>query len=177
MTTRQTVTVCVIAGAVLGSLAVAHGAGLRVNTTSSVPIGLWEIAAGRMRPARGDVVAVCLPAEPARQAEERNYVAAGDCPDGVEPLVKPVAAIGGDLVVVSTGGITVNGVSVANTVPLTQDEAGRALRSVMPGSYRVAPAELWLASGHNPRSFDSRYFGAVPIANVLGVARPLWVFP
>jgi type IV secretory pathway protease TraF len=37
------------------------------------------------------------------------------------------------------------------------------------------PGQVWLLSGHDPRSFDSRYFGAIPTANVRGVARPLWV--
>jgi type IV secretory pathway protease TraF len=38
------------------------------------------------------------------------------------------------------------------------------------------PADtVWLLSGHDPRSFDSRYFGAVPAASIQGIARPIWV--
>ena len=44
------------------------------------------------------------------------------------------------------------------------------------GAYPVAPKEVWLLSGHDPRSFDSRYFGPVPEAkSVQGIARPVWV--
>ena len=43
------------------------------------------------------------------------------------------------------------------------------------GAYQVKPGEVWLLSGHDPRSFDSRYFGSVPAVNVQGVARPVWV--
>jgi type IV secretory pathway protease TraF len=39
----------------------------------------------------------------------------------------------------------------------------------------VPPGQVWLLSGHDSRSFDSRYFGPVPVANVQGVARPVWV--
>ena len=119
---------------------------------------------------------VCLPDGAAlRQAMQRGYIASGACPDGAEPLVKPVAAVTGDLVTVSANGISVNATQVANTAALAQDEAGRLLHPMAARSYRVAPNELWLLSGRNPRSFDSRYFGAVPVANVLGVAHPLWV--
>jgi conjugative transfer signal peptidase TraF len=91
--------------------------------------------------------------------------------------VKPVAAVAGDLVTVTSQGVAVDGKPVANTKPFAEDEAGRPLRPVPIGVYRVAPGEVWLLSGHDPRSFDSRYFGAVPAANVTGVARPIWVVP
>jgi type IV secretory pathway protease TraF len=39
----------------------------------------------------------------------------------------------------------------------------------------VGSGDIWVLSGHDPRSFDSRYFGPVPVANVQGEARPLWV--
>ena len=125
---------------------------------------------------RGEIVVVCLPnTAPVRMAEERGYIPSGHCPGGSEPLLKPVAATAGDVVVVSTAGLTVNGRAVQDTAPLVQDSAGRPLRPVPAGAYPVAPGEVWLLSGHDPRSFDSRYFGSVPGANVLGVAWPVWV--
>jgi type IV secretory pathway protease TraF len=36
--------------------------------------------------------------------------------------------------------------------------------------------ELFLLSNTNPASFDSRYFGPIDTAAVLGVARPLWTW-
>jgi conjugative transfer signal peptidase TraF len=161
---------------VLAALAAAYQAGLRVNTTPSMPIGLWAIESVRTVLTRGDVVTVCLQDGAAlRQAMQRGYIATGTCPRGAEPLVKPVAAVSGDLVTVSAKGMSVNTSPIGNTAPLMRDEAGRVLHPVPAGPYRVAPDELWLLSGHDPRSFDSRYFGAVPLANVLGVAHPLWV--
>jgi type IV secretory pathway protease TraF len=44
------------------------------------------------------------------------------------------------------------------------------------GTYQVPPGEIWTVSSYSPESFDSRYFGPVPLANVRGRARPLLVF-
>ncbi len=176
MMQRHHVAICAIAGTVLGVLAVAHAAGLRVNATPSMPVGLWMVTATSFSPWRGEIVAVCLPTgDQAREAFHRGYIAAGSCPGGTEPLVKPIAAISGDVVVVSAAGIAVNNAPIANTAPLGRDDAGRTLQPVPAGLYRVPPGELWLLSGHDPRSFDSRYFGAIPIASLRGTARPIWV--
>ena len=177
MTRRLAPALCAVAGTVLAVLTAAHAAGLRMNLTASMPIGLWRIAPAHTL-ARGEIVAVCLPDGSALHlALQRSYIAAGSCPSGAEPLVKPVAAIGGDLAVISETGISVNGAIVPNSAPLAADEAGRPLQRMPAGSYRVASGEVWLLSSHDPRSFDSRYFGAVPIANVQGIACPLWVLP
>jgi conjugative transfer signal peptidase TraF len=176
MMRRHHAAICAVVGTVLGVFAVAQAAGLRVNATPSMPVGLWMVTATSMSPGRGDIIAVCLPdSGPAREAFDRGYIAAGSCPGGAELLVKPVAAISGDLVAVSAAGIAVNDAPIANSAPLGRDEAGRPLQSVPAGLYRVPPGELWLLSGHDPRSFDSRYFGAVPIAGIRGIARPIWV--
>jgi type IV secretory pathway protease TraF len=39
---------------------------------------------------------------------------------------------------------------------------------------RLVEGELFLLSRTNPASFDSRYFGPITVADVLGIARPLW---
>jgi len=126
---------------------------------------------------RGEFVTLCLPdTVPIREAAARGYIPTGNCPDGHEPLVKPIAAVAGDLVTVTPQGIAVDGQPVENTAQLAQDSAGRPLRPIPAGAYPVMPGQVWLLSGHDPRSFDSRYFGPIPAVNVRGVARPLWVF-
>jgi type IV secretory pathway protease TraF len=37
----------------------------------------------------------------------------------------------------------------------------------------VASDEVWLFGFNNPRSWDSRYFGPVPVANVMGTLSPV----
>lgn len=175
MRARQGVAVpAVVAGVILAVLAASAAAGVRVNLTPSMPRGLWWVVDAPI--SRGTVVVACLPDQAGtREAARRGYLRAGSCPGGTEPLVKPLAAIAGDVVTVTKRGLAVNSVPLPGTAPLAEDETGRALQAVPAGSYRVAAGEVWLLSGHDPRSYDSRYFGAVPAANVQGVARPLWV--
>lgn len=175
---RRTALASGVAGALLaGTLVTARLVGIRVNDTASMPRGLWQISTVAAPLRRGEVVAVCLPVTtPVREAAARGYLSAGNCAGGYEPLVKPVAAVAGDLVTVTPQGVVVDGQPVENTAPLVRDSAGRPLRPVPTGAYPVMAGQVWLLSGHDRRSFDSRYFGPVPAANVQGVARPVWVF-
>lgn len=160
----------------MGTLAGAQALGLRVNTTSSMPMGLWRVepVAGEMR--RGDIVTVCPPDAPStRQAAARGYISTGPCPGSFALLVKPLAAVAGDVVTVTPAGISVNGEAQHGTAQLDKDSAGRDLQPVQAGVYQVPASRVWLLSGHDARSFDSRYFGPVPVENVQAVARPVWV--
>jgi conjugative transfer signal peptidase TraF len=162
--------------ALMLGIALAGVAGLRVNATASMPRGIWRVEAPGPQVERGEIVSVCLPESAAiREAARRGYIPVGACPGGYEPLVKPVAAIAGDLVSVTAHGIAVNGEPVADTAQLDEDSDGRPLRPIPAGVYSVPAGAVWLLSGHDPRSFDSRYFGAVPTANIQGIARPVWV--
>lgn len=173
---RRTRASAAVGTVVMIALMGANAAGLRVNSTPSMPLGLWRVVEDRSPLQRGEIVAVCPPDTAAvRVGVERGYIPSGRCPGGYEPLVKPVVAAEGDIVAVSGAGVTVDGQAVQDTAPLAQDSAGRALQPYPPGAYPVAPGEIWLLSGHDPRSFDSRYFGPVPAANVRGIARPVWV--
>ena len=133
--------------------------GLRLNTSPSLPVGLYRTTSD---PA-ANLVEFC-PAEPfANLAIERGYRSAGNCPDGAAPLLKPVVAKPGDIVEVSARGIVVNGRSIPNTAPIAADTKGRLLLPWPKGRYVVKPGTVWVASSFHVRSFDSRYFGPVSI--------------
>jgi conjugative transfer signal peptidase TraF len=153
-----------------------HRAGLWINTTDSMPMGLWRQTANQA-PRAGDVVLLCLPANPATElGQARGYIAPGPCPTGQEVLLKPIAAGAGDVVTVSPAAVTVNGHAIANSAQLPEDSRGRPLPAYPAGTYRVPAGEIWLVSPHNRRSFDSRYFGPVPASLVRSTVRPVWVF-
>jgi conjugative transfer signal peptidase TraF len=172
----------------LGRIAIAGGcillcglsgavqAGFRVNLTPSMPKGLWHV-----QPVatvhRGDTVVVCAPPLETSEGLERGYIGAGGCPGGSEPLLKPVAAVAGDVVSVGRDVVAVNGQALPDVVPLTHDSAGRPLFGVAPGNYRVRDGEVWVVSSHVPNSWDSRYWGAVSLAGIQGRAEPVWVAP
>jgi conjugative transfer signal peptidase TraF len=165
---RWAIAVSVTGVLMMATLAAGEATGLRFNVTASMPRGLWRAGAGEPIE-RGEIVTVCPPDRAdIREAAQRGYIPTGVCSGGYEPLLKPVAAVAGDLVTVTPQGITVDGQLVANTAPLAEDEAGRKLHPIPVGAYRVAPGEVWLLSGHDQRSFDSRYFGSVTSRAVCG---------
>lgn len=152
----------------------AYALGYRLNMTSSVPIGVYHIKTdGRFE--RGQIVALCPPDNAAIQlGRDRGYVLDGyACPGGYRPLFKPVAAMAGDVVTVAAEGISVNGRLLPNTKARAKDGEGRPLPVVARGSYPVLPGQVWVISTYNARSYDGRYFGAVPVKGVVGVAEPI----
>jgi conjugative transfer signal peptidase TraF len=163
----------VIAGAIL----VARSSSYRINESPSLPVGLWQVARLSRTPRTGDVVSFCPPDTPAfQEARRRGYLGWGLCDSGFEPLLKTIAATKGDVVIATADGITVNGQLIENSKPIAADRAGRTLPQS--SAFGVVPeGMIWVISSYNALSFDSRYFGPVPAANVLGIAKPIVVSP
>ena len=147
-------------------------AGLRVNLSGSMPIGLYRVRSGP--PVKGAMVLACLPADVAVFARSRGYVPNGRCPGSTAPIGKVVLAMAGDSVEVTAEGLLLNGRPVRNTRPLAVDAAGRSLRRFPDGTYIVAQDEVWLYSPYSTRSFDSRYFGPLHVSSIRSRVLPLW---
>lgn len=147
-------------------------AGVRINTSSSLPLGLYA----RTQNASAVLVEFC-PAEPfASISRDRGYRVPGfACPDGAVPLLKPVIARAGDVVEVSSSGIAVNGQLLPNTSPLRTDAAHRPLIAWPDGSYKVRSGTIWVASTYSRASYDSRYIGPVDEKLIRGRLKPLWL--
>jgi conjugative transfer signal peptidase TraF len=149
-------------GVSVGAFQLCGFLGLRINTSPSLPMGLYVTTAG----SAANLVEFC-PAEPfAALAIIRGYHDSGICLDGAAPLLKPVVARPGDVVELSTRGISVNGALLSNTAPLSKDTKGRPLKAWPFGRYVVAAGTVWVASSYHPRSFDSRYFGPISAAAI-----------
>lgn len=132
------------------------------NASASMPTGLYRVDVGR-RPATGDLALIDPPERVASLLAARGYL-----PRGV-PLLKRVVAAEGALVCRSGAFVTVDGVGAARA--LDRDRMGRPLPRWI-GCRRLQRGELFLL-GDAPDSFDSRYFGALPAAAVIGTAHPL----
>ncbi|WP_420404226.1 conjugative transfer signal peptidase TraF [Nisaea sp.] len=132
------------------------------NASASVAVGLYRVVSGA--PERGDFVFVRLPKSIEKLAAIRGYLPAG------VPLIKRIAATAGDDVCAINGAIIVNGEIVARQ--RKADRAGRPLprwnecRELVQGEFFLL--------GDAPDSFDSRYFGPVTSAQVIGRLAPLW---
>lgn len=151
---------------------VAAVCGVRINTSSSIPLGLYVVTCI----SNAKLIEFC-PSEPfATQSSERGYRTHGlSCPDGAVPILKPIVASEGDIVVVSLDGIQVNGQTLPQTAPLTADRAGRQLQPWPFGKYRVGPGEVWVASTYSKGSYDSRYMGPIRTTQIRKRLRPLWL--
>jgi conjugative transfer signal peptidase TraF len=157
-------------GGTLALALVASWAGLRLNDSPSMPTGIYVTSSYE---SNATLVVFC-PADPFdRLSVERGYRSRGNCPDGADPLAKPIAARPGDTVEIAARGITVNGHLLPNTAPLVKDSAGRPLFHWPFRRYVVAPGTVWVASSYSSRSFDSRYFGPVEASQVREHVRPL----
>jgi conjugative transfer signal peptidase TraF len=154
---------------------VAQATGLRINTTASMPQGIYLIRPpGSQNFQRGSLVVICPSANVLAVAVPREYLRPGPCPGSVEPLLKKVAAVSGDVVAVSDAGIVVNGRSLPNSQRVARDCQGRSLSRIPDGRYTLARGSLWLYAPVT-RSYDSRYFGPQPSANVVGLATPVLI--
>ena len=151
---------------------------LRFNFTASMPLGVY-----RLTPAppkgdlpRGTIVAACAPRIAAEVGRRRGYLAAGRCPAGTELLLKMIVAAGGDNVVISGNGVSVNGCKLPRSLQLASDDAGRSLSRWPEGHYRLRSDQLWLYAA-NERSWDSRYWGPAAATDVTARAVPLFTAP
>jgi conjugative transfer signal peptidase TraF len=150
---------------------------LRFNFTPSLPLGIYQVIPMPMTGfRRGMMVAVCAPVGAAQFGHGRGYLSNGACTDGTEPLLKIVAAVAGDAITICARGIIVNGRLLPQSKAVLSDLAGRPLSPWPSGQSRVRRGQIWLYADAQ-RSWDSRYWGPVPVRNILVRLVPLFTFP
>jgi conjugative transfer signal peptidase TraF len=168
------------AGQALGALAIAatllialgDALGILIsNTDSAAPTGVYRVAGHEVK--RGDLVAACLPFAVARHGLARGYLRTGGCPGDAEPVDKFIGALPLDVVQIEPGWVAVNGRRFSDSATAVRDSAGRPLAHVAWGKRTVAANQVWLFGFNDRRSWDSRYFGPVPVANVHGQLKPV----
>ncbi|MCZ4093405.1 conjugative transfer signal peptidase TraF [Sinorhizobium psoraleae] len=162
-----------ITAALLGAISVAWFGEYRVNLTPSEPLGLWRVVRLDRPAAVGDLVFICPPPTAAmREARIRGYLRPGLCAGGVAPLIKTVVAVAGQRVEVRAS-INVDGRPVPSSSVAQRDGRGRPMVRFPSGI--VAADNVFL---HSPfsGSYDSRYFGPVPAAGILGLAREVLTY-
>lgn len=159
-----TLALCVLAWLLALTLLFPPSPRLLWNASASAPEGLYSVAPGASF-ARGDMLAARLPKAEAWLAAERRYL-----PENV-PLVKRVAAVGGDQVCATRYRISVNGHPVATR--LAADRQGRWLPYWL-GCRTVEPGGAFLLMEDVPASFDGRYFGLTGRDAIIGKAVLLW---
>lgn len=136
------------------------------NASASAPPGLYVVRPGaEIR--RGDMLVAWTPGRLRPLAASRHYL-----PVNV-PLVKRVAAVGGDRVCASGRAVRINGRRAVTR--LRHDPAGRAM-PWWSGCKQLSSGQYLLLTD-SPLSFDGRYFGLTAKADLVGRARLLWADP
>ena len=168
----------VAAALVFGGLAIlvvgaaARAAGARINTTKSIPIGLYWTSSAPVE--KGAYVLFCPPARAVfEEAKARGYLGAGFCPGGYGYLMKRVLATKTDTVSVADDGVRVNGELLPLSTPRPADGAGRPMPRYPAVPHTLGDSELLLMSDVSATSFDSRYFGPIDQSQIETVIRPL----
>ena len=134
------------------------------NASASAPIGFWRIHPDRPIHT-GDMVLARTPDAVRQLAARRHYLPAN------VPLLKRVAARDGDNVCALGREIFINGRWVAER--RVADPHGRPLPWWSGCEHLRGGRFLLLMDA--PDSFDSRYFGPVDQAAIIGRATPLWL--
>ncbi|WP_234053412.1 MULTISPECIES: S26 family signal peptidase [unclassified Xanthobacter] len=134
------------------------------NASASVPVGLYRIVPGATVDVT-DLAVVMPPAELAGFLDARGYL-----PRGL-PLVKRVLALSGTEVCRTGADIIAYGMAYGRA--WERDRRSRPL-PVWQGCRTLRKDEAFFMNWDSPDSFDSRYFGPLPLSTVVGRAIPLW---
>ncbi|MDD5494463.1 MAG: conjugative transfer signal peptidase TraF [Dehalococcoidia bacterium] len=163
-----------VGSALLALGMVCHVVGARINTSGSIPIGLYWMTERPL--AKGEYVLLCPPpGNVFDEAKRRGYFGAGFCPGDYAYLMKKILAAKKDKVSVSDEGVRVNGELLPFSRPLSADKQGRPL-PVLRGEYQLGDSDVLLMTDVSPLSFDSRYFGLVNRSQIKGVIRPVFTW-
>ena len=154
--------------------ALVYAAGIRLNTTPSIPVGVYRLTNEPI--VKGAYVLFCPPPTPVfAMAKARGYLGAGYCPGGYGHLMKKILAVKNDVVTIGTDGVQVNGLLLPMSTPIKADGAGRPLPS-HEALWMLGSDEVLVMSDSNNGSFDGRYFGPIQRSQIEGVVRPVYTW-
>ncbi len=145
--------------------------GFRINLTPSMPVGIWKINKRFDEIKKGDIVWFAPTKAIADFGIKRNYlVEVPGCKNNCIPLIKQVYGLPGDTFGFDHDLIKVNNHLIENAKRRQTDSKGRPMPKISAG--RVPQDHLFVLT-LDSHSFDSRYYGTIPIENVEGTAAPV----
>ena len=162
---------CLLGGAAVLTLAGLLGfSGARINTTPSIPVGLYWTSSQAL--ARGAYVQLCpLPGPIFERAKKRRMIVTGFCPGEYGFLMKRIQGLGQDRITLSDAGVTVNGQLLPNSsIP---NENANVWPRYHLTQLRLKSDEVLVMGEHHLHSFDSRYFGPLRLSQIRSVIVPV----
>ncbi|MBO7072124.1 MAG: conjugative transfer signal peptidase TraF [Acetobacter sp.] len=156
----------------LASIAVIKQAGFRINTSPSIPLGIYRTTTSPL--SVGSYVLLCPEnKEPFITAQKRDYIGAGYCPGGLGYMFKRVAALPNDIITTPANGMYINGKLYPDSKPFHHDALNRMLPIWHANQTRLKAGEVVLMTQGDKNSFDARYFGPLPQQQIVSVVRPV----
>lgn len=146
---------------------------IHLNYTESMPIGFYQkIHVAKIKD--GDLTAVCLPDAIAIVGLKNHYLARGSCTNGSTPVLKKIIAVPGDNVLLTNQFIRVNKIIYYAPSQKKDPEKHWVKKFINNGEYKHIHS-YWLYGSNDPTySWDSRYYGGVKRANIIGTYKPLF---
>lgn len=137
-----------------------------INFTDSIPRGIYlRVSLGQIR--KGDTVAYLPPDGVSTIMLKRGWISKGN----TVPFLKYVGGVPGDTFCVYERKFSINGVYVGEV--LAADSKGHPLPQYI-GTHEV-PDREFLPLASNPKGFDGRYTGCVPMERIIARVIPLLV--
>ncbi|MCX8657351.1 conjugative transfer signal peptidase TraF [Gilliamella sp. B2894] len=147
--------------------------GYRINTTKSIPIGLYKEV--NSYPQINDYVIFCPPDNSIfQEAKIRNYIGIGLCSGNYGYLMKKIVAVTGDYVTISEKGVFINNKYLPLSTPLKTDSKGREL-PVININKVLNDSDVLLMSDISNTSFDARYYGTIDKKHIRSVIKPIFI--
>ncbi len=146
----------------------AYGPTILINETPSEPTGFYRLVAHQSPDyRRGMYVVFAVPHDLRDLVYGRHWMRSGI------PFLKEVVGLSGDEVCIFANRFEVNGRTLGPV--FARDSQGRPLPQ-HPGCFAVPAGSFFAASRVLEKSFDGRYFGALPMNILAGEAKPVWTF-
>lgn len=146
---------------------------LKINTTSSIPKGIYRLNTSDKSYGRNDYVLFCLSKNQAIKSSAINYLDNGECALGLSPIGKKIVAVHNDDVSISEHGIFVNQMQQIFTEPAKFDKELRCMNKF--SLHRKLKQNEFTVISNKRDSFDSRYFGTIHKDQILGKIAPLFI--
>jgi len=146
--------------------------GYRFNPSSSAPVGIWKISQENPVDLNvGSYVLICPPHHDVlSNLVQQGRMFKGRCDSGTVPFIKEVIAQGSGSFRVGKDGVYIN----ESLIPLTAPYPWENLIPAEPSD--IGAGEFVAIQTMHVGSIDSRYFGPLKVADVIGVIEPVWIF-
>ena len=146
--------------------------GMRINTTESIPLGLYKTAS--QAPKKGDYVLFCPTGSAIFvEAKKRGYIGVGFCAGSTGMMMKKILAAKGDVVSSGVDGVFVNGEKLINSTPKLKDGKGNLMEIFEAEKVVLDDSQVLLMSDSSAKSFYARYFWLVNKSQIKSKIQPV----